>query len=84
MARGWESKAVEEQVEQASQTADEPPRPKQSAEAVERKNKLDALRLARSRLSEQLQRARTVTHRQMLHQSLRALDAEIEALESAG
>jgi hypothetical protein len=84
MARGWDSKAVEDQMEQASQAAEEPPRSAQSSEAVARKNKLDTLRLTRSRLGEQLQKARTVAHRQMLHQSLRAIDAEIQALESAG
>jgi len=84
MARGWESKAVEDQMEQATQSEEEPRRSARSSDEVQRKNRLDALRLTRSRLSEQLQKARTVTHRQMLHQSLRAIDAEIEALESAG
>jgi hypothetical protein len=82
MARGWESKAIEDQIEQSSQFAVEPPRAAQSSDAPARKQKLDALRLMRSRLDEQLQRARSVTHRQMLHQSLRAIEAEIEALES--
>jgi hypothetical protein len=83
MARGWESKAVEEQMEQASQSVSEAPRSPNSPEAIQRRNKLDTLRLTRSRISEQLQKARRVTHRQMLHQSLRAIEAEIEALESA-
>jgi len=83
MARGWESKAVEDQIEQSSQDAGEPARAVLSADAIERKQKLDALRLMRSRLNDQLQKARTVVHRQRLHQALHAIDAEIEALESA-
>lgn len=83
MARGWESKAVEDQIEQASQFSNAPSSSAQTPGAIERNQKLDALRLTRSRLNQQLQKARTVAHRQMLHQSLRAIDAEIEALESA-
>ncbi len=82
MARGWESKAVEEQIEEAARDAEENAVAASSPEAIERKHRLDGLRLVRSRLAEQLQRAQTVTQRQMLHQQLRALDAEITTLET--
>ncbi len=35
----------------------------------------------RSQINEQLQRARTVTQRQMLHHQLQAIEAEIGTLE---
>jgi hypothetical protein len=82
MARGWESKAIEGQIEEAAQAPAEPVQAATSPEAMERKHKLDGLRLVRSRLNEQLQRAQTVTQRQMLHGQLRALDAEMAALET--
>ncbi len=82
MARGWESKAVEEQIEEAAQAAREQAPDAPPPETIERKHRLDGLRLVRSRLAEQLQRAQTVTQRQMLHQQLRVLDAEIAVLES--
>lgn len=83
MARGWESKAVEEQVQAAAQPRSEQAADPAVVEGFERKHKMDALRLTRSRLAEQLQNARTVTHRQLLHQSLRAIEDEIAAFEKS-
>jgi hypothetical protein len=80
MARGWESKAVEAQIEQAAQAAQATAQAVASPEAIEHKHKLDGLRLVRSRLTEQLKRAPTVTQRQMLHQQLRVIEVEIAQL----
>lgn len=86
MARGWESKAVEDQVEDFSN----PPVIEPAVAAVvaasgsvedpERRHRLESLRLVRSQVSEQLDNARTVTQRQVLHQRLRAIDTDIESL----
>lgn len=82
MARGWESKAVEDQVEQAAQSRSAQQQPAEQPKSdVALAHKLGGLRLMRSQLNEQLQRAQTVTQRQMLHQRLRAIDEEIAALE---
>lgn len=84
MARGWESKAVEDQVEQAAQSRGAQEQPAaQPDNDVALTHKLGGLRLMRSQLNEQLQRAQTVTQRQMLHQRLRAVDEEIASLESS-
>jgi hypothetical protein len=48
MSRGWESKSVEEQQAQAS--APKPEVKENSAEAAERKRKLQALELQRERI----------------------------------
>ena len=83
MARGWESKAVEQQVEDANN----PQTATVSADSVtppiedgERKHRQDSLKLVRSQVSEQLKHARSVSQRQMLHQRLKAIDTDLAAL----
>jgi hypothetical protein len=83
MARGWESKAVEDQIQEAEAAKSEASAAALVAlDASQNKYKIDALRLTRSRLNEQLRNSRSVAHRQMLHTSLRAIDEEIAALEA--
>ena len=91
MARGWESKAVEQQVEEAGAKA---PQGRDSAPALEpgggeappvdpeQRHRVESLTLVRSQVREQLQNARTVSQRQMLQQRLRAIEADLEALRS--
>lgn len=79
MARGWESKAIEAQMEEAERA---PAESSQTAPAdISKQHRRDALHLTRSHLAGQLQNSRSVAHRQMLHQSLRAIDAELATLE---
>ena len=80
MARGWESKSVEAQIEEGKQRPDEPPGPPRSANAREVELRLQSLRLSRSRLLDQLERARHVAHREVLQNGLRAIEREIEEL----
>ena len=84
MARGWESKSVEDQMEEArrSQAGSQGDReePVESSEEKERRRKIESLRLERSRLAEQLERARSNAHRRMIQRSLEAVEAEIDAL----
>lgn len=79
MARGWESKAVEAQMEEAERAPDEAP--SVSSDEPQKQHRRNALHLTRSHLTRQLQNARSVAHRQMLHQSLRAIDEELATLE---
>lgn len=82
MARGWESKAVEDQMNEAEERArrklaaqDEP-----SPEERERRERLDSLQLSRARTLTQLEQATRPSHREMLQRSLRALEKEIDEL----
>ena len=82
MARGWESKAVEDQMQEAeerAQRAAEPPLD-ESPEARARRERLETLRLSRARTLDQLQRATNRAHREMLQRTLRALETELETL----
>lgn len=83
MARGWESKAVEDQMQEqdaklrGAQTAAQ----YEISPAVrERNERLESLRLSYSRTSQQLARATNAAHREMLKRALGALEKEIEDL----
>jgi hypothetical protein len=80
MARGWESKAVEDQLEELVRTRQETAAVPKSPESIEHQRKRETLSLTRSRVLEQLQNARSDAHRQMLERSLLAIETEQAAL----
>src|SRR5689334_5407926 len=65
MARGWESKAVEAQIEAAAETSSHAGKAVNPAE-LERKRERDGLLLSRARVVHQLESARNPNHRKML------------------
>ena len=82
MARGWESKAVEAQVEEKDwrDSARRPPQ-ELSPEERARVERLESVRLSRARTLEQLERASSPAHRAMLKRTLLALERELAGLE---
>ena len=76
MARGWESKSVADQIEDAElrESKSEPT----TSEERERKQRLDSLLLSKSRLLQQLERAKHPAHRGVLLNGLKAIEKEIE------
>jgi len=80
MARGWESKAVEEQRENPAEAQPRQPRPARSPEEQERMRKRDELQLARKRVLADLASARHPRHRELLERTLADLDARIGSL----
>jgi len=80
MARGWESKAVADQIEEGEsrqqQARGDTPTPEQRM----LKEQLESLKLSRSRLLQQLERARHPAHRDVLLNGLKAVEKEIEAV----
>jgi LPS O-antigen subunit length determinant protein (WzzB/FepE family) len=84
MARGWESKAVADQIEEADERAlRQASLDNLSPEERARRDRLESLRLSRTRTLTQLEQATRPAHRQMLQRTLRALEAEIEELRDA-
>lgn len=77
MARGWESKGIEMQQEEASRR--KAPRPGQDVDP-ERARRRQALELARARAAADLARATAPAHRAMLEAALRALDEDLAGL----
>jgi len=78
MARGWESKSVEQQQE-ARQEQTTPGRVL-SAEEIARRRKKQTLTLARQQVLQQLQVASNPRHREMLEKALSHLDGQLAAL----
>jgi len=78
MARGWESKSVEEQQAEAINVSvkNRPVSPEQAA-ALRRKQ---GLMLSRQRVLQQMERAQNPAHRQMLEKALFDLDAQLSQL----
>lgn len=81
MARGWESKSVDEQMAAAEQARDEAERPRPSAADRDRANRLETLKLNRARTMQSLQAACDRRYRALLETTLAHLDAEIAALD---
>ena len=78
MARGWESKSVEEQQSAASTQVESKQRlaPQQAAQKQER----DAIGLSRQRVLQQLQEVQNPRHREMLEIALSELDQRLVRL----
>jgi hypothetical protein len=83
MARGWESKAIEDQMEEAARERQGAGsgKPAPTPETLERERRREALRLSRSRIIEQIARARSEAHRRLLSRSLDAIDEQLSARE---
>jgi hypothetical protein len=80
MARGWESKSVEEQISAREVEAPAPVKKGPSPAEVERRAKRDQLLLARTRTITALQTTRDEGYREMLERALQHLDSELAGL----
>jgi hypothetical protein len=78
MARGWESKAVEAQMEARERPARL--RPHLSADEQERREKRTALELSCTRVRCELGAARSEAHRRGLEEALAFLEAALDEL----
>jgi hypothetical protein len=78
MARGWESKGVESQMEERREA---PSRGNElTAEERERRGRKDSLEMSRRRIQRELDGARSETHRTALEHALHHLDDELSRL----
>ena len=81
MARGWESKSIESQQEDASSKP--APGAMVSPEEAARRSQRATLMLARTRALADLQHACAAAHRAMLEQAISDLDRRLADLDSA-
>ena len=79
MARGWESKAVEQQQEEAASSKSA--RAAKSAEQIAEEQRRQSVELSRQRILQQLQVACNPQHREMLEKALADLDAQLRGNE---
>jgi hypothetical protein len=83
MARGWESKAIADQIEDAAgKTGKGNADLVASPEARAKMDKLVALKMSRTHLLDQLERARHPRHRTMLANALKAVESDLSDLDS--
>lgn len=82
MARGWESKAVADQIEEGNSARPVANSAAASTEDRALKQKLDSLLLSKSRILQQLEHAKHAAHRQVLLKGLQAIESEIDQLSN--
>jgi hypothetical protein len=80
MARGWESKSVEEQVQEHQQKKEENRKKQLTPEQVESRRKREVLLLSRSRVQKDLQASQNPRHRDQLNSALADLESQIAEL----
>lgn len=83
MARGWESKSVEAQQDEAAARA-APEKPRLTREAADRLREKESLRLALRSVLQQLERSHDSRHRSLLESARGDLQRQIEELNSSG
>lgn len=76
MARGWESKSVEQQQEEATSQASTHKQPL-TPEQILTVQKRQGLELSRKRILQQLETASNSRHRQMLEAALKDLESQL-------
>ena len=79
MARGWESKLVEQQQEQATSAAPKK-RVQLTPKQIAAEQKRRGLQLSRQRVIQQLAVASNTRHRELLEQTLADLDRQLRNL----
>lgn len=80
MARGWESKSVEEQIQAAGERFPEPQRERLTAEQIEIERKRDGLLLQRRRVLRELANCTQQRYRQTLENGLAYLEQQLREL----
>lgn len=83
MARGWESKAVESQIEAAETRKAHLTRARVSAEQVRLEREREGIELSRTRVLQDLASASNPKYRDLLLRSLQYLDDKLRELATA-
>ncbi|HEY3456063.1 MAG TPA: hypothetical protein VGK64_15910 [Bryobacteraceae bacterium] len=82
MARGWESKSVESQIEAAEERASLANRRALAVEEIRLQREREGLELSRTRVLQDLASAHNPKYREMLQRSLEFLEEKLKALDS--
>jgi hypothetical protein len=81
MARGWESKAVEDQIDAADAKKEARRRRTLTVDEIEQLKRKEALLLERARIIREMERAYKRRHLVVLERGLAHIEAEIAKLE---
>jgi hypothetical protein len=82
VARGWESKSIEDQIAEREAKAEKSSAPALTAAQMEVRAKREGLLLARSRTLASLESTRDARYRAMLERALAHLDSQLAELNS--
>ena len=82
MARGWESKSVEAQIEESISESSHKENRSVSAEELQSRNLKARLMLSRKHVLQQLERSADERYSELLRRSLADLDAQIAAISA--
>jgi hypothetical protein len=80
MARGWESKAVEGQVQEFQSKEDRKNKKQISQDQIETRRQSEVLLLSRARVEKQLQSSQDPRYREQLTRALADLDSQLANL----
>jgi hypothetical protein len=78
VARGWESKSVEDQISERESEAKESSKHKPTRREIEQKSKKQGILLARNRTVAAMESTRDDRYRALLQRTLDHLDSELE------
>jgi len=81
MAKGWESKAVEEQIQEYQATEQENPRKQFTPEQMEAHRRKEVLLLSRAHVEKDLNASQNPRYREQLSKALSHIDAELSKLK---
>ena len=81
MARGWESKAVESQIEAAAARSEQSRVNQMRAADITRQRERESLELSRTRVLQDMENAANPRYKELLKQSLLFLDEKLAALD---
>lgn len=81
MARGWESKSIESQIESAEHRHSRPAQPPMTPDQLTRLRERESLQLSRTRVLRDLQAATNPRYRETLEAALLHLDQKLAALD---
>ena len=81
MARGWESKSIEDQINAADANRESKPGRALTRFEIEQQTRKTGLLLERVRLTRELEAARNERYRDLLKQSLEHVEGELAKLE---
>lgn len=82
MARGWESKSVEEQMDAAETRKAAAAQPRLSETQLRLQSERESIELSRGRILRELEAARHPRHREQLSEALSFLDERIAKLQA--
>jgi hypothetical protein len=81
MARGWESKAVESQVQEFESKESRTQNQQLTREQLEIRRKIEILLLSRARVEKELQSSENPRYREQLNSALKDLNAQLAKLK---